>query len=186
MQKYGADAIIAEGTESGGHVGETSTMALVYQVGSAVQIPVIAAGGIASGSQLCAGLALGAIGAQMGTDLLVSSECPIHQNYKEALLKAKDTGTTVTGRSSGTPVRLLKNQMARTYQQLEQQAAGRDELEQLTLGSLRRAVFEGNEQTGSFMAGQVAGQLNKIEPLAEIFGRIMAEYQNAKAGLPEL
>jgi enoyl-[acyl-carrier protein] reductase II len=186
MEKYGADAVVAEGTESGGHVGELTTMALVVQVAAAVDIPVIAAGGIASGRQLCAAFALGAIGAQMGTALLVSSECPIHENYKAALLKARDTGTTVTGRVSGTPVRLLKNQMAREYLKLEQQGADRQHFEELALGSLRRAVLDGDEKRGSFMAGQVAGQLSQIEPLADIFARIMEEYEQARAGLPQL
>ena len=186
VEKYGADAVIAEGTESGGHVGETTTMALVYQVAQAVTIPVIAAGGIASGRQLCAAYALGAIGAQIGTALLVSEECPIHDNYKQAILKASDTGTTVTGRSKGAPVRLLKNRMARSYLKLEQETADREQFEHLTLGSLRRAVFDGDDERGSFMAGQVAGQLKRIEPLQQILERIVSEYAIAKSGLPEL
>ena len=186
VEKYGADAVIAEGTESGGHVGETTTMALVYQVAQAVTIPVIAAGGIASGQQLCAAYALGAIGAQIGTALLVSEECPIHDNYKQAILKASDTGTTVTGRSKGAPVRLLKNRMARSYLKLEQETADREQFEHLTLGSLRRAVFDGDDERGSFMAGQVAGQLKRIEPLQQILERIVSEYAIAKSGLPEL
>lgn len=186
LEKYGADAVIAEGTESGGHVGETTTMALVYQVARAVAIPVIAAGGIASGHQLCAAFSLGAIGAQIGTALLVSEECPIHDNYKQAILKASDTGTTVTGRSKGAPVRLIKNRMARSYLKLEQETADREQFEHLTLGSLRRAVFDGDDERGSFMAGQVAGQLERIEPLQQILERIVSEYAVAKAGLPEL
>jgi enoyl-[acyl-carrier protein] reductase II len=186
MQRFGADAVIAEGTESGGHVGETTTMALVPQVSAALTIPTVAAGGIASGRQLCAAFALGACGAQMGTALLVSEECPIHENYKTALLKARDTGTTVTGRVTGTPVRLLKNQMAREYLKLEQTGASRDQFEELALGSLRRAALEGDQQRGSFMAGQVAGQLTQIEPLAKIFARIMTEYRQVREGLPTL
>ena len=186
VEKYGADAVIAEGTESGGHVGETTTMALVYQVAQAVTIPVIAAGGIASGRQLCAAYALGAIGAQIGTALLVSEECPIHDNYKQAILKASDTGTTVTGRSKGAPVRLIKNRMARSYLKLEQETADREQFEHLTLGSLRRAVFDGDDERGSFMAGQVAGQLKRIEPLQQILERIVSEYAIAKSELPEL
>ena len=155
VAKRGADAVIAEGTESGGHVGETTTMALVPQVVDAVDIPVIAAGGIASGRQLLAAYALGAIGAQVGTCLLVAKECPIHDNYKAALIKAKDSDTIVTGRIGGTPVRVLKNKMAREYVRQEKAGADKMELEKYTLGSLRRAVFEGDTDTGSLMAGQV-------------------------------
>ena len=165
----GADAIIAEGTESGGHVGEMATMALVPQMADGVSVPVIAAGGIADGRQLLAAYALGAAGVQMGTCLLVSEECPIHENYKNALLKAKDNGTVVTGRIGGTPVRILKNKMAREYVRQEKAGADKMELEKYTLGSLRRAVFDGDTVTGSLMAGQVSGQLKSIRPLAEIF-----------------
>ena len=186
MEKYGADAVIAEGTESGGHVGELTTMALVPQVVDAVNIPVIAAGGVATGRQLCAVFALGAIGAQMGTALLVSEECPVHEVYKHMILDAKDTATTVTGRVIGAPVRVIKNKMARNYLKLEQQAADREAFEELTLGSLRRAVFDGDKDRGSFMSGQVAGLCTKIEPLADIFGRIMTEYEDARRGLPIL
>ncbi len=165
----GADAIIAEGTESGGHVGEMATMALVPQMADGVSVPVIAAGGIADGRQLLAAYALGAAGVQLGTCLLVSEECPIHENYKNALLKAKDNGTVVTGRIGGTPVRILKNKMAREYVRQEKAGADKMELEKYTLGSLRRAVFDGDTVTGSLMAGQVSGQLKSIRPLAEIF-----------------
>lgn len=169
MEKEGADAIIAEGTESGGHVGEMTTMTLVPQVIDAVNLPVIAAGGIADGRQLAAAFALGAVGVQLGTCLLVSKECPIHEAYKEAVLKAKDNDTIVTGRIAGTPVRILKNAMAREYVKQEKAGADKMELEKFTLGSLRRAVFEGDVKTGSLMAGQVAGQLNEIRSIAEIF-----------------
>lgn len=174
MEKEGADAIIAEGTESGGHVGEMTTMTLVPQVVDAVKIPVIAAGGIADGRQLAAAFALGAVGAQIGTCLLVSEECPIHQAYKEALLKAKDNDTIVTGRIAGTPVRILKNSMAREYVKQEKAGADKMELEKFTLGSLRRAVFEGDVKTGSLMAGQVAGQLKQTQPLQEILENLMS------------
>ena len=186
MERYGVDALIAEGTESGGHVGELTTMALVPQVVDAVKVPVIAAGGVASGRQLCAAFALGAIGAQIGTVVLVSEECPIHENYKAMLLEARDTGTIVTGRSLGSPTRVLKNKMAREYVRLEQDKPERDVLEAMTLGSLRRAVFDGDKDRGSFMSGQVAGQLKRIEPLAAIFARLMDEYEQTKAGLPVL
>ena len=165
----GVDAVIAEGTESGGHVGELTTMALVPQVADAVDIPVIAAGGSADGRQLLAAYALGAIGAQVGTCLLVSEECPIHENYKKAVLKAKDRDTVVTGRSVDAPVRILRNQMSREYLAREKAGADRMELEHYTLGSLRRAVFDGDTKTGSLMAGQVAGMLHGIKPLRQIF-----------------
>ncbi len=144
-------------------------MALVPQVVDAVSIPVIAAGGIADGRQLAAAFALGAIGAQLGTCLLVSEECPIHPAYKEAVIKAKDNATIVTGRIAGTPVRILKNQMAREYVKKEKAGAELMELEKYTLGSLRRAVLEGDTKMGSLMAGQVSGQLHEIRPLADIF-----------------
>ena len=168
LAPLGVDGFIAEGTESGGHVGELTTMALVPQVCELTDLPVIAAGGIASGRQLAAAFALGACGAQVGTCLLVSEECPIHDNYKQALLKAKDSDTVVTGRSVNAPVRILKNQMSREYLSRERAGAGRDELEQYTLGSLRRAVFDGDTRTGSLMAGQVAGMLHEIRPLRTI------------------
>lgn len=168
LVKQGADAIIAEGTESGGHVGEMTTMALVPQVVDAVDVPVIAAGGIADGRQFAAALSLGACGVQVGTCLLTSVECPIHENYKLALLNAKDSDTTVTGRSVGGPVRVLKNKMARQYLSLEKRGASLEELEKVTLGGLRRAVFEGDVETGSVMTGQVAGMLHEIRPLSEI------------------
>ena len=169
LERVGADAVIAEGTESGGHVGEMTTMALVPQVCDAVHIPVIAAGGIADGRQLAAAYALGACGVQLGTCLLVSEECPIHENYKAALLKARDSDTIVTGRTGGAPVRVLKNRMSREYVRQEKAGADKMELEKYTLGSLRRAVFEGDTVTGSLMAGQVAGMLHEIHPLRAIF-----------------
>lgn len=173
--RAGADAVIAEGTESGGHVGEMTTMALVPQVADAVDVPVIAAGGIADGRQLAAALALGACGVQVGTCLLASEECPIHARYKEALLRARDSDTTVTGRSVGGPVRVLKNKMARQYLALEQQGASLEELEKLTLGGLRRAVFDGDVETGSVMTGQVAGMLHEIRPVREILTQLYAD-----------
>ena len=185
-QKAGADAVIAEGTESGGHVGELTTMALVPQVCDSVNIPVVAAGGIADGRQLAAAYALGACGAQLGTCLLVSEECPIHPNYKAALLKAKDSSTTVTGRTIGAPVRILKNQMARNYLSREKAGADLMELEQFTLGSLRRAVFDGDVNTGSLMAGQVAGMLHEIRPLREIFETLYQEGQRRMAELAQM
>ncbi len=183
MEQCGADAVIAEGTESGGHVGEMTTMALVPQIVDAVSIPVIAAGGIADGRQLAAAFALGAVGVQLGTCLLVSEECPIHEAYKAALLKAKDNDTIVTGRIAGTPVRILKNQMAREYVKNEKAGMGIMELEKFTLGSLRRAVFEGDTKRGSLMAGQVVGQLKTIRPLAEILDEL---YEGCKEVIAKL
>ena len=145
-----------------------TTMALVPQVVDAVNVPVIAAGGIADGRQLAAALALGACGVQVGTCLLVSEECPIHENYKAALLKAKDSDTIVTGRIGGSPVRVLKNRMSREYVRQEKAGVDKMELEKYTLGSLRRAVFEGDTATGSLMAGQVAGMLHEVRPVADI------------------
>ena len=180
MESAGADGVIAEGTESGGHVGELTTMALVPQVADAVAIPVIAAGGIADGRQLLAAFALGAVGAQVGTCLLVSEECPIHPAYKEAVRKAGDTDTIVTGRISGVPVRILKNKMAREYVKREKAGAEKAELEQFTLGSLRKAVFDGDTQNGSLMAGQVAGMCGEIKPAAEILRELWEGYLRAK------
>ena len=177
LARLGVDAIIAEGGESGGHVGDMTTMALVPQVIDAVDLPVIAAGGIADGRQAAAAFALGACGIQVGTCLLASQECPIHENYKKAILKAKDSDTTVTGRSVGGPVRVLKNKMARRYLQLEKQGATLEELEQVTLGGLRKAVFEGDVDNGSLMSGQVAGMLHEIRPVKEIFADL---YRGAK------
>ncbi len=175
MEAMGVDAIIAEGTESGGHVGETTTMVLVPQIVDAVSIPVLAAGGIASGRQLVAALALGAAGVQIGTCLLVSEECPIHINYKMALLNAKDIDTVVTGRSVGAPVRCLRNQMTKTYIEMEKQGTTILELEKLTLGSMRRAVLDGDVKNGSVMAGQVAGMLKEIKPIRVILDEMMGE-----------
>ena len=178
MEKYGVDAVVAEGTEAGGHIGELTTMTLLPQVVDAVDIPVIAAGGIASGRQLLAAYALGAVGAQLGTCLLASAECPIHENYKNALIKAKDNGTIVTGRIAGAPVRSLKNPMTREYLSKEKAGAPLEELEQYTLGSLRKAVFDGDVENGSLMAGQVAGQIKEIRPLADIFESLISEYED--------
>lgn len=176
LEDLGADAIIAEGCESGGHIGEMTTMTLVPQVCDTVKIPVIAAGGIADRRQMAAVKALGACGAQVGTCLLASRECPIHENYKQAILKAGGSDTIVTGRIGGTPVRVLKNRMAREYVRQEKKGASLEELEKYTLGSLRRAVFEGDTQTGSLMSGQVCGQLKEIRPVADILADLCAGF----------
>ena len=183
LTRYGIDAVIAEGTESGGHVGEMTTMALVPQVADAVSVPVIAAGGIADGRQLCAAFALGACGVQVGTVLLASEECPIHDNYKQAVLKAGANDTIVTGRTTGAPVRVLKNKMAKEYIRMEKENIPLAEREKLTLGSLRRAVFEGDTEMGSLMAGQVAGQLHEIRPVRAILEELYADYQSCVKGL---
>lgn len=174
LVKAGADAIIAEGTEAGGHVGEMTTMTLVPQMSDALDVPVIAAGGIADKRQVNAAFALGAVGVQMGTCLLVSEECPIHDNYKQQILKARDNSTTVTGRISGTPVRLIKNRMAREYLEMEAKGADKEELERYTLGSLKKAVREGDVTYGSLMAGQVCGQLKEIRPVEEIIQELVS------------
>ncbi|MCR4590736.1 MAG: nitronate monooxygenase [Lachnospiraceae bacterium] len=173
----GADAIIAEGTESGGHVGEMTTMTLVPQVCDAVDVPVIAAGGIADRRQFNAALALGAVGVQVGTCLLGSNQCPIHENYKNAIIKAKGSDTVVTGRIGGTPVRILKNKMSRQYIKEEKAGATVEELEKFTLGALRRAVFDGDTDTGSLMAGQTCGQVKELRDLRDIFKDICADFK---------
>lgn len=178
LEREGVDAIIAEGTESGGHIGELTTMVLLPQVADAVSVPVIGAGGIASGRQMKAAEILGAVGVQIGTVLLGSEECPIHQNYKNALIKAKDRATVVTGRSVGVPVRVLKNGMTRNYLELEQSGAEKMELEKFTLGALRRAVHEGDVDRGSLMAGQDASYIKEVRPLRVILEEMMKEYES--------
>ncbi len=176
LSSLGVDGLIAEGCESGGHIGELTTMALVPQVCDAVDIPVIAAGGIGDGRQMAAAFALGACGVQVGTCLLVSEECPIHENYKQAIISAKDSSTTVTGRSAGAPVRVIKNPMTREYLEMEKNGADLMELEKFTLGSLKKAVFEGDTKNGSLMAGQVAGMMKEILPARKIFENMMEGY----------
>ena len=183
MVKGGADGVIAEGTESGGHVGEMTTMALVPQVVEALDVPVVAAGGIASGEQLVAAFALGAVGVQMGTALLVSEECPIHDNYKQAILDAKDTDTLVTGRFAGSPVRQLKSHMSRAYLKDEKTGATREDLGHFMVGALRKAVVDGDVKDGSLIAGQVSGQLHEIKPLRQIFEELYAAGRTANEAL---
>ncbi len=175
MQKNGADGVIAEGTESGGHVGEMTTMALVPQVVEALEIPVVAAGGIASGDQLVAAFALGACGVQIGTCLLVSKECPVHENYKQAILDANDVDTVVTGRFAGSPVRQIKNRMTRAYLKDEKTGQTREELGHYMLGALRKAVNDGDARDGSVIAGQVSGMLHEIRPISEILEDLYKE-----------
>lgn len=161
MERCGADAVVAEGTEAGGHIGEITTMSLVPQVVDAVNIPVIAAGGIADGRGFAAALMLGAKAVQMGTHFVATKECNVHENYKEKIIKAKDIDSKVTGRSTGHPVRVLRNQMSNEYIKKEQEGATLEELELLTLGGLRKAVVDGNVKEGSLMAGQIAGLVKK-------------------------
>jgi enoyl-[acyl-carrier protein] reductase II len=175
MQRAGADAVIAEGCESGGHIGESTTMALVPQVVDAVTIPVIAAGGIGDGRGIAAALMLGAQAVQMGTRFLVSKECVIHPNYKERVLRAKDIDTAVTGRSTGHPVRQIRNKMTREYLKKEQEGCSFEELELMTLGSLRRAVQEGDADYGSMMSGQIAGLVKKEQTCQEMLDELMEE-----------
>lgn len=175
MEKYGADAVVAEGMESGGHIGESTTMSLVPQVVDAVSIPVIAAGGIGDGRGLAAAFMLGAEAVQVGTRFLVAKECIVHQNYKDRVLKAKDIDTVVTGRSHGHPVRSLRNQMTRDYVKLEAEGTSFEELEYLTLGSLRNAVVEGDVNTGSVLAGQIAGMVTREQSCKEIIAEMMEQ-----------
>jgi enoyl-[acyl-carrier protein] reductase II len=173
MERAGADAVVAEGTESGGHIGEATTMTLVPQVVDAVQIPVIAAGGIADARGFAAALMLGAKGVQMGTRFVTAKECIVHENYKEKVVRAKDIDSEVTGRSTGHPIRVLRNKMTREYLKLEQQGATLEELERLTLGALRKAVVEGDVAYGSVMAGQIAGLVKSEDSCADIIREIM-------------
>ena len=180
MERVGVDAVVAEGMESGGHIGKLTTMALVPQVVDAVKIPVIAAGGIGDGRGMAAAFMLGAEGVQMGTRFLVATESKIHPNYKKAVLRAKDASTLVTGEYAGHPSRVLKNKMAKTYIGLEKEEALKphpdyDKLEELGTGSLRRAVIEGDAETGSFMAGEIAGMVKKEQPAAEILAEVYSQ-----------
>ena len=175
MEKAGADAVIAEGTESGGHIGETTTMALVPQVVDAVNIPVIAAGGIADGRGIAAAFMLGAKGVQMGTHFVVTDESQVHENYKERIIKAKDIDSRVTGRTTGHPVRALRNDMTRKYLELENAGAEFEELEKLTLGGLRKAVVEGDVKNGSVMAGQIAGMVKERMSCKDLIQKLVTE-----------
>ena len=175
MERSGADAVIAEGTEAGGHIGETTTMVLVPQIADAVTIPVVAAGGIADGRGLAAAFLLGASGVQVGTHFVVTKESIVHQNYKNAILKASDIDTKVTGRTTGHPVRCLRNQMTREYLKKEGEGATLEELEYLTLGGLRKAVVDGDTTNGSLMAGQSAGLVKVEYTCKEFIEKIVEE-----------
>ena len=182
MERCGADAVVAEGTESGGHIGETTTMALVPQVVDAVNIPVIAAGGIADGRGIAAAFMLGAKAVQMGTHFVVVKESIVHQNYKNHIIKAKDIDTRVTGRSTGHPVRVIRNKMTKEYLKLEQEGATLEELERFTLGGLRKAVVEGDTDNGSIMAGQIAGLVKEEYTCKELIEHLVAQTEELMKG----
>lgn len=175
MVRAGADAVVAEGTESGGHIGETTTMALVPQVVDAVDVPVIAAGGIADGRGIAAAFILGASGVQMGTRFVATQDAVVHDNYKNLILKAKDIDTRVTGRSGGHPVRVIRNEATKKYLDMEKAGATFEELELLTVGGLRKAVTEGDVKTGSVMSGQIAGMIHDIPTCKEVIDTLVAQ-----------
>lgn len=188
VARAGADAVIAEGTEAGGHIGETTTMALVPQVADAVSIPVIAAGGIADGRGLAAAFMLGAEGVQVGTRFVVASECIVSQNYKDAIIKAKDTDTCATGRITGHPVRVIKNKLAKEMLAIEKNSTAEEAqavIDKLGIGALGAAVFDGDMDKGSIMSGQIAGMVKKEQPAAEMIEEMFREaeeiYNNRKS-----
>lgn len=183
MEAAGADGVVAEGQEAGGHIGNTSTMSLLPQICAAVDIPVIGAGGIGDGRSVAAMYALGAQGIQVGTGFLTVEECPIHDNYKNAVIAANDTATIVTGRSLRDPVRCIANPMLVEFLQKENQGVAKDELMKLTEGSLGRAVYDGNMETGSPMCGEVAGMYNEIKPAKQFIEELFKEAEEVAAGL---
>ena len=183
MEKFGADAVIVEGMEAGGHIGQLTTMSLVPQVVDAVNIPVIAAGGIGDGRGIAASFMLGACGVQMGTRFLVSEECKVHENYKDRVLNAKDIDTEVTGTTTSHPVRVLRNKLTREYIKLEKNNADPQEIEALGKGALRKAVVDGDINNGSVMAGQIAGLVNKKQSCKEIINELMDELNSLLGGI---
>ena len=182
MERGGADAVVAEGSEAGGHIGENTTMVLVPQIADAVSIPVIAAGGIADGRGVAASLMLGASAVQVGTHFVVTKESVVHENYKKCIIKAKDIDSKVTGRSTGHPIRVLRNQMTKEYLQLEKEGASFEELEKLTLGALRKAVVEGDVVNGSLMAGLSAGLVKEEFSCRELIQKLMSEAEACLKG----
>lgn len=182
MERCGADAVVAEGMEAGGHIGSQTTMALVPQIVDAVKIPVIAAGGIGDGRGFAAVRMLGADAVQMGTRFVVAEESIVHENYKERIIKAKDIDSVVTGQSTGHPIRILRNQMSKEYLKKEKEGASFEELEMMTLGTLRRAVIDGDVVRGSVMAGQIAGLIQKKQSCREIIEEIMGQAETLLAG----
>jgi len=183
LEEAGVDAIVAEGTESGGHVGETTTMALVPQVVDAVSVPVVAAGGIADGRGVAAALALGAEGAQLGTRFACSEECVAHPDYKRKILEAHDRSTVVTGHSTGLPLRSLKNNLTEQYQALEQAGVSAEELNELGQGRMRLGLIDGDTDEGSLLSGQIAGMIGEIKPVKVIIEELVAEAEAVIAGL---
>lgn len=179
MEKLGADAVIVEGMEAGGHIGQLTTMALVPQVADAVDIPVIAAGGIGDGRGIAATFMLGAQGVQIGTKFLVAKECNIHQNYKDKVINAKDIDTEITGTSTGHPIRSLRNKFTRQYIKLEKENLGSEKLEELARGSLRKAAKDGDVENGSLMAGQIAGMVSKEQSCEEIIQELVSKYEES-------
>ena len=183
MERCGADAVVAEGCEAGGHIGESTTMTLVPQVVDAVKIPVIAAGGIADGRGIAAAFMLGARGVQMGTHFVVTDESQVHENYKDRIIKAKDIDPRVTGRTTGHPVRALRNEMTRRYIELENKGAGFEELEKLTLGGLRKAVVDGDVANGSVMSGQIAGLVKERMSCQALIQKLVSETDQLMKGM---
>lgn len=186
LERLGVDAIIAEGTESGGHIGEITTMALVPQIVDAVKVPVIAAGGIADSRGVLAAMALGAKGVQMGTIFICASECTAHENYKKAIIKAGDRDTLATGLTTGHPVRVLRNKLARQYEELEKKGAPQEELDKLGVGRLKVAVVDGDIDYGSVMLGQIAGMVKEIKPAKDIIEGIMNSLEEEMAALQRI
>ena len=182
MERCGADAVVAEGSEAGGHIGENTTMVLVPQIADAVSIPVIAAGGIADGRGVAASLMLGASAVQVGTHFVVTKESVVHENYKKCIIKAKDIDSKVPGRSTGHPIRVLRNQMTKEYLRLEKEGASFEELEKLTLGALRKAVVEGDVVNGSLMAGLSAGLVKEEFSCRELIQKLMSEAEACLKG----
>ena len=183
MEKIGADAVVAEGMEAGGHIGEITTMALVPQIAEAVSIPVIAAGGIGGGKQFLAAFALGAEGVQIGTKFLVADECNVHDNYKEAIIKAKDRSTVATGNYTGHPVRVIENKLAKEMLEMEKHGATVEELEKLGTGKLRLAAVDGDVKEGSVMSGQVASMVTKRESVKDIIEGLMKTLETERENL---
>lgn len=182
LERMGADAVIAEGAEAGGHIGETTTMVLIPQIADAVKIPVVAAGGIADGRGMAAAFMLGASGVQIGTRFLVADECTVHENYKQKVLHARDTDSAVTGRATGHPVRCIKNRLVREFKELEARSATLEEYEKLGSDRLRRAAREGDVAWGSVMAGQIAGLVKQGGSAEQIIKQICAEAEKFLSG----
>lgn len=182
LERCGVDAVVAEGTESGGHIGELTTMVLVPQVVDAVKVPVIAAGGIADGRGVAAAFMLGASGCQLGTRFVATKEAVVHDKYKEYILKAKDIDTKVTGRSTGHPVRCLRNQMTKEYLRMESEGVDFEKLETMTVGGLRRAVVDGDVEKGNVMSGQIAGMINEVLTCKEVIEKLVGEAEKLMKG----